>query len=77
MNSSDLCPASKKSYDDISYEVYTFIIQQRKKLIELIDIEKYTIRGAAKKTGIKLCTAKYIYYKFRNLGKIYEKNRGN
>jgi hypothetical protein len=37
---------------------------------------KWTIRAAAKKTGIKLCTAKYIYYNFKRKGKLYEKNRG-
>lgn len=52
------------------------LTQTRKKLIQLILSGKWTIRAAAKKTGIKLCTAKYIYYNFKRKGKLYEKNRG-
>ena len=49
----------------------------RKKLINLIDQEKWTIRAAAEEIGIKLCTAKYILYLFRKYGKIYRKKGGN
>lgn len=45
-------------------------------MIELVQSGNWTIRGAALETGIKLCTAKYIVYRFRRAGKLFKKNRG-
>lgn len=42
-------------------------------MILLIDEEKWTIRSAAQKLGIKFSTAKYILYLYRKMGKIYKK----
>lgn len=49
----------------------------RKKLIYLINEERWTIRAAAEELGIKLCTAKHILYLYRKEGKIYRKKGGN
>ena len=66
-------PVTKKTYDDISFNVIDVLTQDRKKLIKLIHENQWPIKAAAKKIGIKLCTAKYILYQYRNHGRIYQK----
>lgn len=74
MSQTEVQGHEKKTYDDISYEVsISHIGQNRKKLIYLINEEKWTIKAAAREIGIKLCTAKYILYLYRKYGKIYKK----
>lgn len=73
MSSEETPPLSKKNYDEISFEVTYLPIQKRKHLIELITEEKWTIRAAARKIGIKHSTAKHILYLFRKYGKIVNK----
>lgn len=56
----------KKRYDVITYE-------KRVQLLEMIIKEKETIKNAADRIGIKLCTAKHILYLYKNEGKIHER----
>lgn len=55
---------------------YFSLTQKRIRLIQLINQSRWTIKSAARELGIKLCTAKYILYKFRKRGQVSRRNRG-
>lgn len=50
-------------------------MQLRMALIDLVELEDYTISVAAKELGIKLSTAKLIMTRYRKTGTVFRRKR--
>jgi len=69
----NLKPKSQvRKYDRVTLDVLSFIIQNRKLLVELVVQNERSLTKTAKKIGIKLSTAKLILRRFKQTGTYYQ-----
>jgi len=61
-----------RKYDRVTLDVLSFIIQNRKLLVELVVQNERSLTKTAKKIGIKLSTAKLILRRFKKTGTYYQ-----